>query len=113
MNASGQAKIVYAPQAFTAIFDRFGDAGIVALFAHALGHALDDGIGAKWVDPKWPAEVRADAWAGCVIARAGFSRMEIEEAMASLRENPSLAHPAWPQRLLALNAGFSHCGGAK
>ena len=42
----GRAKMVYAPRMFTAVYDRYGDAGILALVAHALGHALDDLMGA-------------------------------------------------------------------
>jgi hypothetical protein len=78
---AGRAKLVYAPQVFAAVHDRYGDAGIVALVAHALGHALDDALGAAWIDKSWTAEP------------------------------PSPSHPKWTLRMQAIRAGYTHCGG--
>ena len=109
---AGRAKLVYAPQTLASIHDRHGDAGIVALVAHALGHALDDGIGAAWIDKNWTAEVRADAWAGCTLAKSNLGPAETPAALAALSEYPSPAHPKWSVRLQAIRAGYTHCGGA-
>jgi hypothetical protein len=108
---SGRAKVVYAPKMFTAAYDRHGDAGIMALIAHALGHALDDAIGAAWVEKSWNAEVRADGWAGCILARSGLSAVEWQAAQAALSEYPAPSHPAWNLRLAAIRSGYLHCGG--
>ena len=105
---AGRAKLVYAPQVFTSIYERHGDAGIVALLAHALGHALDDAIGAAWVDKTWTPELRADAWAGCILAK---ETVEIQPALAALSEFPSPAHPHWTVRLSTIRSGYAHCGG--
>jgi hypothetical protein len=45
---AGQARLVYAPQFFGALYASFGDAGIIAIVAHELHDALDDTLGAAW-----------------------------------------------------------------
>jgi hypothetical protein len=110
---AGRAKIVYAPQVFTAIYDRYGDAGIVALVAHALGHALDDAIGAAWIEKSWTPELRADAWAGCILARDRPTPANVQAAMAALAEFPSPSHPNWNLRLPVIRSGYGHCSASQ
>ena len=109
---TGRAKLVYAPRVFTAVHDRYGDAGIVALVAHALGHALDDGMGAAWIDKAWTAELRADAWAGCTLAKSNLKSAQMQAALGALADYPSPSHPKWNLRLQAIRSGYTHCGGA-
>jgi hypothetical protein len=108
---AARAKIVYSPQIFTAVYDRYGDPGILALLAHANGHALDDAIGAAWIEKSWTAEVRADAWAGCTLAKSTLSRADLQMALSALAEYPSPAHPQWSVRRQAIRTGYSQCGG--
>jgi hypothetical protein len=108
-----QAKLVYAPQFFASAHDSFGDAGIIAIIAHELGHALDDAMGAAWIQSKWPPELRADAWAGCALAHCDLSPSDMEAAFAALAKYPSPAHPGWSVRLPAIRAGYTGCGGNK
>lgn len=108
----GRAKVVYEPHAFATVHERHGDAGIVALVAHALGHALDDGLGAAWVDQSWSAELRADAWAGCTLAKSNLGSADLQAALASLADYPSPSHPKWNLRQQAIRSGYTHCGGA-
>jgi hypothetical protein len=109
---AGRAKLVYAPQVFTAVHDQYGDAGIVALVAHALGHALDDGMGAAWIDKSWTAELRADAWAGCVLARLDPAPDTLQPSLSALSKFPSPSHPSWNLRRAALRTGYTQCGRA-
>jgi hypothetical protein len=111
MADAGRAKVVYAPQLFTTAYDRHGDAGVVALLAHVIGHALDDAIGAAWISKAWTAELRADAWAGCVLARSKLNASDMQDALAALMEYPSPAHPHWNARLPAIRTGYTQCGG--
>ena len=111
MADAGRAKIVYAPQVFDGVYERYGDPGIVALLAHALGHALDDSIGAAWIDKSWTPELRADAWAGCILARDNLTSPDVRAALAALAEFPSPSHPNWNLRLPAIRSGYAHCGG--
>jgi hypothetical protein len=108
---SGQAKLVYAPQFFAAVYGAYGDAGIIGIIAHEAGHALDDALGAAWVNAKWNPEIRADAWAGCVFGRANLSGRDLESALAALEKYPPSSHPAWTSRVPAIRVGYSHCGG--
>ena len=111
INDSGSAKIVYAPPFFAAAYDRFGDLGIIAILAHELGHAVDASLGAAWIKNTWQPEVRADAWAGCVLAKADLGASALDPALNALSRYPSPAHPSWSQRLPAIRAGFTGCGG--
>src|SRR5205085_11414713 len=108
---AGRAKIVYAPQVFTTAYEQHGDAGILALLAHVLGHALDDALGAAWVQKSWPPELRADSCAGCTLAKSGPSANDMQAALAALEMYPSPSHPGWSARLPAIRAGYTGCGG--
>jgi hypothetical protein len=80
--------------------------------AHEIGHALDDALGAVWIEKGWTPELRADSWAGCILAKSNLSPADATAALAALAAHPSPAHPAWNVRLPAIRAGYSRCGGA-
>ncbi len=109
--AAGQAKLVYAPQFFSAAYDALGDGAIVGLIAHELGHALDDTLGAAWVKSDWPPELRADAWAGCTLARVNLSAGDLLASLSALAKYPAPSSPGWKQRVPVLRTGFTQCGG--
>jgi hypothetical protein len=106
-----QAKIVYAPQFFTAVYEKYGDGAIIAIIAHELGHALDETAPASWMNRTWTPELRADAWAGCALARVDLSLNGLREALTAFSKYPSPAHPSWTLRLPALRLGYRQCGG--
>ncbi|MBZ5575810.1 MAG: hypothetical protein LAP40_04540 [Acidobacteriia bacterium] len=108
---SGVAKLVYAPEFFSAVYEQYGDGAIVGLIAHEMGHALDDALGAAWIKSSWTPELRADAWAGCALGKLGQSARDLEGSLAALAKYPSAGHPAWSIRLPVLQAGFTQCGG--
>jgi hypothetical protein len=105
-----QAKLVYSPQFFATAHEGFGDAGIIAIVAHEFGHALDDTMGAAWIQSNWTPELRADSWAGCVLEKSGL-REEMIAALGALEKYPSPAHPNWSLRLPVIRAGYGKCGG--
>jgi len=107
---AGQAKLVYSPQFFAAAYQSFGDNGIVAVIAHEVGHALDATMGAAFVKTSWTPELRADAWAGCVLAK--LDPGSLQPSLAALAKYPSPSHPSWSQRLPVLRTGYTQCGGA-
>ena len=109
---SGQAKIAYAPPFFGAVYNAYGDNGIAAVLAHELGHALDDTMGAAWVNQKSAPELRADGWVGCILSKMILKDAELSSSLKALAKYPSPAHPAWAQRLLALRTGYTNCGGS-
>ena len=108
---AGQAKLVYSPQFFAAAYDSFGDDGIVAIIAHEIGHALDATLGATWVKNSWTPELRADAWAGCVLARIDPGPSGLEPSLAALAKYPAPSHPSWAIRLPVIRIGYTQCGG--
>jgi len=112
MADSGQGKLVYSPRFFGAAYDSFGDDGIVAVMAHEVGHALDATMGAAWMKKSWTPELRADAWAGCLLARLNPAPGSLQPSLAALAKYPSPAHPGWSLRLPALRTGYAQCGGA-
>jgi hypothetical protein len=106
-----QAKFVYAPQFFTAVYDRYGDGAIIAIIAHEYGHALDETYPASWMKSGWTRELRADAWAGCALARSDLSSNDLAEALTAVSKYPPSTDSSWPLRVPALRLGFLHCGG--
>lgn len=108
---AGQARLVYAPQFFSAAYDSYGDGGILGIIAHELGHALDDTMGAAWVKSDWPPELRADAWAGCTLARIDLSATDLQASLSALLKYPPSSPPGWKQRLPVLRTGYTQCGG--
>lgn len=109
--ANGDAKIVYQPHFFAMVYDNYGDGAIIAIIAHELGHALNETAPAAWMNGSWSPELRADAWAGCALAKSGLSATSVKEALTAVSKYPSPAHPSWAQRIPALRLGFTHCGG--
>jgi hypothetical protein len=109
--SADQAKFVYAPQFFTSVYDRYGDGAIIAIIAHLYGHALDEVHPASWMKSEGTRELRADAWAGCALAKSDLSSGDLAEALIALSKYPPLAHPSWAMRLPALRLGYIHCMG--
>lgn len=112
MADAGQAKLVYSPQFFASAYGSFGDSGIVAVIAHEVGHALDATMGAAFIKKSWTPELRADAWTGCILAKLDPDLASLQSSLSALSKYPSPAHPGWSQRLPALRAGYTQCGGA-
>jgi hypothetical protein len=106
-----RAKMAYAPQFFSDVYAKYGDGAIIAFIAHMLGHAMDPGAAAGWMKGNWTPELRADAWAGCALAKTSSSVRSLEAALTAVSRYPSASHPDWPLRIPALRLGYTHCGG--
>jgi hypothetical protein len=109
--STDQAKLVYAPQFFQTVYDTYGDGAVIALIAHEFGHALDEINPGKFAGGGPMPELRADAWAGCTLARIDLGASGLAEALTAVSKYPSPAHPGWGQRLPALRLGYTGCGG--
>ena len=81
---AGQAKIVYKPEFFTAVYEKSGDSGILAVLAHEVGHAIDDAAPAAWMKTNWTPELRADAWTGCALAKMNLSASQLRASLTTL-----------------------------
>src|SRR5205807_9730738 len=75
-----KSKIVYKPEFFTNVYEGYGDAGIQAILAHELGHAIDATTPAPWIKREWSAELRADGWTGCSLARLNLNAKGVKAA---------------------------------
>lgn len=106
-----QAKFVYAPKFFQTVYDNYGDGALIAIIAHEFGHALDEIYPARFRSSGGNAEVRADAWAGCALAKVDLRVNDLSEALTAVSKYPSPAHPNWTLRLPALRLGYTQCGG--
>jgi hypothetical protein len=106
-----QAKIVYAPRFFQELYDNFGDGAVIAVMAHEFGHALDELNPGKFGRGGTP-ELRADAWAGCALAKTDLTATGIAEALIGVTKYPTPGNSDRSLRISAFRLGFLQCGGA-
>lgn len=109
---SGAAKVVYNPQFLKSVDTTIGDGAVFGILACEVGHVIDGRMNPAWMPRSWVPELRADAWAGCALARAALPKDKTMAAVRAILENPSPAHPARNQRVPALELGYRSCGGA-
>ena len=109
----GRWTIRYNPVWLNGIVQRIGPNAAFGVFAHEVGHYVDF-VWTKeaWFHSSWDRELRADAIAGCIVARRGVPPHEFAALVRAIASAPSLSHPAWPDRLAAIQTGYSECGGA-
>jgi hypothetical protein len=107
---SDQAKIVYAPQFFQSLYDGYGDGAVIGVLAHEFGHALDELIPGKFGRGGTP-ELRADAWAGCALARTELTAAGLGSALSGVVRFPTPNNADRNLRITALHLGFTQCGG--
>ena len=105
-------KIVYSPTFFTAVTGQYGDDGLIGVVAHQYGHVIDSVAMGSWMNVAWTTELRADAWAGCALAKIKLKSRSLEQALIAMRRYPAEAKTAWASRVPPLRAGYSQCGGA-
>jgi hypothetical protein len=108
----GAAKVVYSPQ-FLKSVETIGDGAIFGIFAHETGHVVDGRMNVAWMPNSWGRELRADAWAGCALARAALSEDQTTAALRAILRYPSPTHPARNLRVPALDLGYRSCGGTR
>ena len=111
MRSGDQTKLIYKPGFFTSVYESDGDGGILALIAHEVGHAIDRATPASWMKSNWSPELRADAWAGCALARINLSSRTLKAGFNALSKYPAPSHPEWSVRLPVLQFGYTQCGG--
>jgi hypothetical protein len=108
----GDAKIVYEPKFFAGVYGTYGEAGLIALIAHVYGHAIDETTPSNWIPTSWNRELRADAWAGCALAKNSLPTSGLRSALGAMAMSPPPSQPVWTARVPSVRLGFTHCGGA-
>lgn len=104
-------KIVYSVPFMNSVESQYGGHATFGILAHELGHHIDFHFTPSWMDTAWSRELKADAWAGCALARARIGTAAIENALTAIAAFPSPSHPPWPMRIQAVRTGFVNCGG--
>lgn len=104
--------IAYNPAFMNQVLHSVGPEASFGILAHEFGHHGDINFSPAWMNDSWSRELRADAWAGCALARRGFSSGQLEIALQAIAEYPSPSHPGWALRIPALRQGYVSCGGA-
>src|SRR4029079_16171777 len=111
-DGAGVSKMAYSPSFANSIRSNFGPIATFGIFAHGVGHHLDaTGTKAAWMKDSWDAELRADAWAGCGMAKANLSPSRLQAVLLALSTYPSPHHPSWEVRRAVITEGFKSCGG--
>jgi len=111
-DGAGVSKISYSPSFASSVRSNFGPIAMFGIFAHDLGHHLDaTGVKATWMKDTWDSELRADAWAGCAMAKADMTPSRLQAVLLAMSTYPSPHHPAWDARRPVITEGFTKCGG--
>lgn len=105
-----QAKIVYAPPFFQSLYDKFGDGAVIGVLAHEFGHALDELNPGRFGKGGTP-EQRADAWAGCALAKVQLTPTGLGEALSGVTQYPTPGNSDRTLRMATLRVGYTQCGG--
>lgn len=108
---SGISVISYNPVFMNQIYYAIGPEASFGIMAHEFGHHVDFHTTPAWMNSSWGAELKADAWSGCALARKGMSSAQISVALGAIAAYPSPSHPAWNLRIPAVQQGFLACGG--
>jgi hypothetical protein len=111
LSPAGERTIIYKPEFFTALYEASGEAGILAILAHEVGHVLDPAGSPAWFSREWTAELRADAWGACALAKLNLGARPLGVGLRVLAKYPSPAHPRWAERVPVLRTGYTQCGG--
>jgi hypothetical protein len=98
-DGAGASKIAYSPGFVKSVQANYGPVATLGIFAHDLGHHLEaTGNRPAWMQASWDSELRADAWAGCAMAKAALKPSGLQAVLLVLSEYPSAKHPEWSAR---------------
>jgi hypothetical protein len=111
-DGAGTSKIAYSPSFASTLHKNYGPIATLGIVAHGLGHHLEaTGNRPDWMKATWDSELRADAWAGCAMAKAELTPSRLQAALLALSTYPSPRHPAWSARRTVITEGYKACGG--
>jgi hypothetical protein len=111
-DGAGTSKIAYSPSFVNGLKTTYGPIATMGILAHGLGHHLEaTGNRPAWMKAAWDSELRADAWAGCAMAKAELTPSRLQAALLALSTYPSARHPEWTARRAVITEGYTQCGG--
>ena len=110
----GFSKIVYSPAFVNSVHTTFGPNAMLGILAHELGHHIESTANhASWMNASWDSEMRADAWAGCALARLELRPSVMQAALRAMETYPPATHAPWTSREPIVQAGYTQCGGGR
>jgi hypothetical protein len=111
-DGAGGSKIAYSPSFVGTVQSNYGPAATMGIFAHDLGHHLEaTGNRPAWMKEGWDSELRADAWAGCAMAKAALTPSRLQAVLLAMSTYPSARQPDWSVRRPVITEGYNQCGG--
>lgn len=105
----GTSIISYNPDFMNYISLKYGASVGYATIAHELGHHIEFYFGRHNISP-WEKELAADYWAGCALAKSGYSLLPTLKAYKEHSAHAGTTHPDWKKRHPALFKGYKACG---
>jgi hypothetical protein len=109
---NGNYKIAYNSAFLDRVQRVYGPDAAFGILAHEVGHHVDmNGNPAAWMDLSWNSEARADAWAGCALAKAAMKTEGFKAALRAVVSSSSGADLVLESRSSALQRGYEGCGG--
>jgi len=115
----------YNPTSTQPLQNQFGPGATFFIFAHEAGHHFDlqfPNATVPWaatfppIPPanpilmmSWNRELRADAWAGCAIKRAGMSLLAAAQLQQLTAMRIGADIPPFQSELAAISAGYGAC----
>jgi hypothetical protein len=93
-------EIVLSRSALRVVARRYGDAAVVGIVAHELGHACDHAAGRDL------AELPADTYAGCLLGLLGERTGPLERFLAAESGDD---YPTVDERTAAVRRGWASC----
>ncbi|HEY7375946.1 MAG TPA: hypothetical protein VIF57_27550 [Polyangia bacterium] len=111
-DGAGGSKIAYSPTFAGSVQKSYGPIAMFGIVAHNFGHHMDASVNRPaWMKESWDGELRADAWAGCAIAKAEMTPSRLQAVLLAMSTYPSAHHPPWSERRPVITEGYTHCGG--
>lgn len=108
-----RAKVIYSREFVDTVTQQYGAEALVGILGHAFGHYLDIAANPpRWMDNSLTTELRADALAGCVLAKGAYEKEPLEKALQALADYPAPLSPQWSARVGAIQKGYESCGGS-
>lgn len=99
----GSPTVIYDGVWIQELVRAFGPEVEVWAFAHEYGHWING------YEEGWKAELSADDYAGCALARLGADPEPVLRAMVAISPAATWSHPGFELRRLAVQVGYGRC----
>lgn len=106
----GDEVVIYDPIFMEGLRQRYGPSAPFGVLAHEVGHIVRGVLVPGWM-PDWSDEMRADHFAGFVLARHGLDLQPLQRCIMELMARPGYRHPDGRTRTAVVRGGYIEGGG--